>query len=167
MDSKNVEQERLTVGREFIDSLDKLGFHATMALWIFSKEASQFLLFVVTDFFDLKGPIEVTRYVFAAYNAAALPQDMDPFNVQFCSPQQIIGRRLIELGSAQIAGNAVDGNGTRKIVVESDTLETQASWILRNDYHPSKRLAPVRAPKAVDVMRKWNRFVANVEKLAA
>lgn len=148
--------------------MDKLGLHSNMALWVYSKEASQFLLLIVTDFFDLKGPLEVTKYMFAAYNASALPKEIDPFNVQFCSPEQIVGRRLVEIGSIKVIGrDSVAGTSSDQMAISFDNLETHTAWILRNEYDPLKRIAPLKAPKPVDIRRKWNRFVSNVEKLAA
>lgn len=163
MDQIGIDQHRLIAGRHFIEALDALGLHSTMASWVYSRVSSQFLLVIVTDFFDLKGPLEVNRYMLAAYNASALPQEIDPFNVQFCSPEQVVARQLFQIANLKASGSA--GTGGEQPLV--DDVETHKSWILRNKYYQTKDSERPPQAKSADLARKWQLFIANVDKLAA
>jgi hypothetical protein len=173
VDKTPIEPVRLEAGRRFVSSLQGLGLKTPLALWVRLKDEGTYILMIVTDFFDLKGPLELTKYMFAAYNADALPHDIDPFNVQFCSPHQMLGRRLIEMASIKVVGsNNETGETNIPMEIGFDRYITWLEWFILNDFdaevsYKRSSAALKRRPDATALRRQWQYFAKNVDKLAA
>lgn len=168
-------EKRLAAGKRFVSALQDLGLITPLAFWVREKESDTFILMIVTDFFDLKGPLELNRLMFSAYNAEALPQDIDPFHVQFCSPHQILGRRLVEIASIRVVASNSQTEDLDVGVLSFDGFETKYGWFIHNKFDPyvaSKAgrvpaTLAVRKPSDMLLKRQWRSFASRVEKLAA
>lgn len=174
MDKTPIEPVRLEAGKRFVSALQGLGLKTPLALWVRLRSDDAFILMIVTDFFDLKGPLELTRYMFAAYNADALPHEIDPFNVQFCSPFSLLGRRLIEVASIKFVAHNSD-TGERNIPGELtfDNMASWYEWFIVNEFDPQlayergkSKLRAVK-PDQTKLRRQWRHFAHNVDRLAA
>lgn len=165
MASDDLDPSYLEAGREFVASLEHLGLDPEIAAWGFDTTISRHVFVVVTDFFDFKGPYEVSKMLFQAYNGSALPKTIDPFMVRLHSGRHALAHSVrLLLGDSRVS--ARDG-ATGKIKAdnlvlrggEAGGIQFHKAWIVRF------RAAPQR--KSVELGRRWKRFERNIEALAA
>jgi len=163
--SDDLDSSYLAAGHEFVASLERLGLDPEIAAWGFDTQISKHVFVVVTDFFDFKGPYEVSKLLFQAYNASALPQEIDPFLVRLHSGRHSLAHSVrLLLGESRVS--ARDGT-TGKIKAdnlvlrggEAGGIQFHKAWIVRF------RVSPHR--KSIELSRRWRRFERNVEALAA
>lgn len=161
MDTPKLTLERSSAGHRFDDSLKKLGLDAQVVTWLYSKSAEAFILYVVTDFFDFKGPLEVSRLFFKAYNASAVPQEIDPFNVEFHSIKHIEAGQVASMASVQ----TYDESGQKHERPRVWNVSIGEDFLWETDWLISKRLFQDRP--SVELSRKWKTFQNNINDLAA
>ena len=166
MDTPDLAPSFLNAGREYVERLSSLGMDVTMSMWAFDQITDEFILLVVTDFFDVKGPLEVSRELFRAYNLSLTPKEIDPFKVRLHSNKHPFVDEILKFAIDypylqkvdQITGNPV-GEKVRYSGGSAGNLAFKLSWLV-------KSVKPV-ARKPVEISRRWDRFVRNVEKAAA
>jgi hypothetical protein len=158
-----IDQRQIDAGFEFDKTLTELGLDANGVLWAFDRDLDHHVLVVITDFFDFKGPLEISKALFAAYNAAILPKEIDPFIVQLYSTRQPFARNLLDF-----AGNRADyvdeETGEKKplddlIELGVGSLAFKQNWVIKRLIKSDR--------KSAELSRRWKRFEANVEKIAA
>ncbi|MGV1757636.1 hypothetical protein ACQZ6F_17430 [Rhizobium sp. A22-96] len=168
MAAPDIEDKYLKAGREFASALDALGLDANALFWAFDSAESRHVLVLVTDFFDFKGPLEISKQLFKAYNASATPKEIDPFVIRLHSINQAMGERYSEHASSDWKLRVRAGNkagpipGLTSAVINNLTigdLEMRPEWVIRG--------RKVTRSKSNDLSRRWGRFTRNVEKAAA
>jgi hypothetical protein len=160
MDTQEFSLERLEAGKRFDESLQKLGLDAQVISWLYSRATEQFILYVVTDFFDFKGPLAVNDLFLKAYNASAIPHEIDPFTVEFHSIKHIEASQVASLVSIRTLNDGVYDEPPRiwGAKVGAD-FSWEVSWLV------SKRLFEDRP--SIELSRKWQMFKKNVDRIAA
>lgn len=165
MDPIDLDAGRLEAGRDYLQALRKLGLEPDGLLWAHDRDLEQFVLVLVTKFVDVAGPLDLSKTLFAAYNAAATPREIDPFIVRLHSPNQSIIRSLSEALQTKYRVQEIDEDGRPGAFVEDmritltvGPLVVQREWIYQFKQ---------RKQANIDVSRRWHRFSDNVQHLAA
>lgn len=165
MDPSTIEPQRLKAGREYDESLARLGLRADAVLWAYDTVIAQFVLVVVTEFFDFKGPLEISEKLFQAYNASITPQEIDPFTIRLHSTDQHVGQWCHRFANGI---NASKADPITKVpvtepnpinAIEIHGLKLNKDWVIV--------ARPQANRKNVELSRRWQRFASNVAKLAA
>lgn len=152
----------LTAGGDYLQALQRLGLDPDALFWVYDDQMNQFVLVVATPLFDFKGPYEISKTLFKAYNRAATPQEIDPFIVRLHSPEHPFIRHLEGYkGATHI--RKVD-KSTGQPVGEPVRIERIGAFGVQ--FSPAW-IAPLRKRASVDLSRQWQRFERNVDKLAA
>lgn len=167
MDTRTINERFLIAGKEYGEALEKLGLDPHALLWAFDEVENRFILILVTDFFDVKGPLEISRQLFKAYNASATPQEIDPFTVRVHSINQPFGDEIHGLAASDGKVNIYDKflkpkPGAENIRISSyikDGLEFRTEWII------SAKKSHAR--KTIELSRRWDRFTKNLDSIAA
>lgn len=155
--------EALEYGRQYDAALSDLGFNAHAVFWAFDKVWDEFVLVLLSDFVELKGPFEVQKLLFRAYNSRALPQEIDPFHVRVHSIDQPLADELARRASATVVRN-LDADALR-----GETTEVPIAFMGLHEMVVSPRWG-IRFRKRdykEPVSNRWNRFSDRVEHLAA
>lgn len=161
----NIDPAYLAAGREFVTSLERLGLDPELAVWGYDTAIGQHVFVLVTDFFDFKGPYEISKLLFRAYEASALPRTINPFMVRLHSDRHVLANTLrVLLGDSKIS--ALDGKtGALKadnLVLrggEVGGIQFQKAWIVK--------IRSTTNRKTIELGRRWRRFERNVGALAA
>ena len=166
MPTPDLDATYLSAGQEFGDALAKLGLDPHALFWAYDTEEERHVLVLVTDFFDLKGPLEISRQLFRAYNASITPQEIDPFVVRLHSINQPAGQEFQKWASSD--GSFAFFRGGEPIptppeakyeALEIGSLVMKPAWTLR--------VRPSRQRTSGDLSRLWKRFTRNVDRAAA
>jgi hypothetical protein len=167
MAAPEIEKRFLTAGREYGIALADLGLDPHALFWAFDEEEDQHILVLITDFFDFKGPLEISKQLFRAYNAAATPKEIDPFVIRLHSVNQPVGRSLLSFAGGGWEINKIDkttgkpiGESMKVSGVKSAGLDLRPEWIIK-----VRSERPVR--KSIELSRRWNRFARNIDRIAA
>lgn len=170
MDQKDLGLERFDAGAEFLTSISKLGLKPEALLWAYDRKIEQFVLVLITNFFDFAGPLELSKRLFAAYNACALPKSIDPFIIRPHSPHQKIYRELTFSLQTTVSLGLKDRIGPARRILSGETervghyhftyggLESYDSWVY---------LATTRVKRSIEAEPSWRRFDKAVKALAA
>ena len=169
MDQTALDIRRREAGAQYLSALRSLGLEPNGLFWAYDEATKQFALFLVTDLFDIKGPYEISKLLFKAYNRAGTPREIDPFIVRLHSPNhRIISELMIGLGGGRVQRadkntGAPHGNEISITGAKFDDIQVYADWVYRR---PSlrPRLKPV---DAIAASRKWDKFARAVDRLAA
>ena len=173
MDPKDLGIDRYDAGRDFQEALAKLGLDPEALFWAYDHVLDQFVLVIVTAFFDYAGPLALSERLFEAYRAAATPASIDPFILRLHSPAQRIFRDLsVHLGTYMGHESLTKAEYDREVLIgrreafadaqfEYGGLEGHGLWILKPP-KPNERV-----PKMIETARPWERFDRKVKELAA
>lgn len=167
MAAPQIEERFLTAGREYNTALADLGLEPHALFWAFDKDEQRHVLVLITDFFDLKGPLEISRQLFRAYNASVTPREIDPFVVRLYSTNQPAGDSLLIFTAGDWTINQVDkltqqpiGDKHAVSEVSTNGLEIRPEWVV----HVKQS---VKSRNSVELNRRWQRFTRNVDRAAA
>lgn len=164
MDPVELDLTRQKAGSEYLAALRKLGLRPDALFWGFDKIEDRFVLILVTDMIDLKGPLAVADLLFKTYNASATPKDVDPFIVRLHSPEHALMRQFEPFRDPRVRltsptnPNAIAPD-TRITAVVFGDIEFRPEWTYHFDLPPKRN--------SVELLRRWNRFERNVDRLAA
>src|SRR4051794_18623036 len=170
MDATALDLTRREAGAQYLAALRTLGLEPNGLFWAYDEVTEQFVLFLVTDLFDVKGPYEISKLLFKAYNNSGTPREVDPFIVRLHSPRQtIISSLMIGLGGAKIEGvDEKSGKPLSDLVQVSgaklDGIQVFADWVYKQ---PDTRAFKRPPANTIALSRKWERFMRSVNKLAA
>jgi hypothetical protein len=157
---------RLKAGEDYLKALRALHLEPDALLWGYDHTTSQFVLVLVTDFFEFKGPYEISKLLFKAYNAAATPAEIDPFIIRLHSPDQLIfdEMKLLEakITETKTGKPALSNSGEPVHIIGAhiDGLSLKREWVYKMDLRRRRR-------SPVVLMKQWNTFKSSVDKLAA
>lgn len=171
MDQNDLGLARYDAGAEYLKSLNRLDLSPEALFWAYDKAIEQFVLVLVTRFFDYAGPLAVTEALFKAYRASATPAEIDPFIIRVHSPEQRIYKELLfalrstgtiaagwtreDYHRAVLAGE-VEQAGVFAFTYAD--LSGFGAWIYKASEGPRK---------LIDVAKPWTRFSSKVQRLAA
>lgn len=166
MATPEIEERFLIAGREYGEALAGLGLDAHALFWAFDQLEERHVLVLVTDFFDVKGPLEISKQLFRAYNASVTPREIDPFVVRIHSVNQPAGTELLQWAAGDWKGKILDQFTNKPKGDEFDIsninvggLDIRPGWVIR------ARKAKPR--QTVEINRRWDRFSRNLDKVAA
>ena len=151
-----------TAGAEYFAAIRKLGLEPDALFWAWDSTVEQMVLVLVTRQFDRVGPLELSRRLFAAYNATATPKEISPFVIRLHSPQQAIIQQVAKLVSVNIRVTSVETGEIEKgfkLIVNGADMQFDPAWVYKFD--TMSRRSPA------DLNRQWKRFDRNVAKLVA
>lgn len=154
-----LEPGKLDAGKEFNRELLKLGLDAELCTWVYDDVLRHHVLVIVTDFFDFKGPLAISRLLFKAYNASALPKEIDPFTVRLHSAKQDFGRLLIEAAQERVVSSPDPDVARYEFFIEFAEFGFNHEWVVQRRESMNK--------SAGELIRSWDRFERNVDRLAA
>lgn len=167
MASRPVPADYLNAGGEYLAALRTLGLNPNFLGWGWDIAAGQWNLVLVTSIIDAGGPLALDKLLFRAYAADATPREISPFIVRVFSPE-IVPDDFYLLGEKNLQISKVNGRDRpdlgRKLPVENiqrTFLGIELEMINSYQNRPIKRL------KYHERRRQWEKFRANVEKLAA
>lgn len=170
MDTRTIEERFLIAGKEYGKALEKLGLDPHALLWAYDEEEERFVLILITDFFDFKGPLEISRQLFKAYNASVTPQEIDPFTVRVHSINQPFGDQVRGMATSDGKVTVADRFNRPKPDLKDVRI---TAWnfnglILQPDWVISAKSGADKTPrKNIELSRRWDRFTKNLDKLAA
>ncbi|WP_273795134.1 hypothetical protein [Brucella intermedia] len=167
MDTRTIDERLLIAGKEYGNALEKLGLDPHALLWVFDEVEDRFVLILITDFFDLKGPLEISRQLLKAYNASVTPKEIDPFTVRVHSVNQPFGNEIHNIAAADFRINIFDKNmrpkpGTENARISgwtSNGTEIRLEWVISVKKNTHR--------KSTELSRRWDRFTRNIDQLAA
>jgi hypothetical protein len=185
MDLKELPNQYLAAGREYLGRLKGLGLEPEGLFWVRADlgydpdakpvpgtpwaEDSEWRLFLATSIYDEAGPLVLQRLLFRAYNASLTPKEISPFIVQVMSPKTAQFQALanaLRRDSPMLAMVATTEDG-RTVNIPTDGGATEVKigdliasgpWVyVLSGYRPNlkSRAAQFRA------------FRSNIERLAA
>lgn len=163
MDTPGLEDRFLTAGREFGNAMEALGFDLASLCWAYDTTEKRHVLVVITDAYDVRGPLEVSQALFAAYNASVTPKEIDPFTIRLHSTSQPFGH-----GFADATGwkaSDVTNLETGEVFPPGDAEYQYGDLIFREEWvlkQPS-----LKSRKPLEINRRWHRFQRNLEARAA
>lgn len=166
MASRPVSARYLTAGAEYLDALRSLGLNPNFLGWGWDTVAEQWVLVLVTSIIDAGGPLALNKLLFRAYNAKATPKEISPFVVRIFSPE-LVGDSFALLGDKTLKISTVNHRidhavaGTKIENVQRTFLGIDLEMI--NSYQS----LPITKLKYHERRRAWEKFRANVERLAA
>jgi hypothetical protein len=172
VDQKDLGVERYDAGRNYLAALRHLRLEPEALFWAYDKSIGQLVLVLVTSLFDFAGPLALTKLLFDAYNAAATPEEIDPFVVRLHSPkhalyraaQNRIGDRFdrANLKGAALDRATISGEITPPVVVflQAGDLESFGTWVY-------KSTARSTAKPKMEQERRWKHFERAVHAVAA
>jgi hypothetical protein len=152
LDPRAIEMSRLDAGRDYLAAVERLGLRPTAMFCAFDRTLEQFVLVLTTPLYDYAGPYKLSKILVEAYRRSGTPREIDPFLVRLHSPAHTIIREIAKF----IPFATVEG-ATASVTAADLTVENR--WIYRFE-RPA-------ALKSVEAARRWDRFVRNVDRLAA
>lgn len=170
MDQNDLGLERFDAGAEFLTSISKLGLRPEALFWAYDRKIEQFVLVLISNFFDFAGPLELSRRLFAAYNACALPQSIDPFIIRTHSPHQRIYRDLLFSLRTWVNLDRDDRINSARQVLSGERerpgvfdftygeLESFDTWVY---------VVTSKVKRSIAAETSWRRFDEAVKQLAA
>ena len=162
-----IEERFLTAGREYGDALINLGLDPHALFWAYDAAEARHVLVLVTDFFDYKGPLEISKQLFRAYNASVTPKEIDPFTIRLHSINQPMGEEYRNFAASDGKFEVWDKNMVPKPMspkarvqeINVGGLAMKPEWTIR--------VRPRKARTSVELSRRWSRFLRNVDRVAA
>lgn len=163
MGSRPVPAHYLKAGEDYLNALRKLGLNPNFLGWGWEVEIEQWQLVLVTSIIDAGGPLALNELLFKAYNSEATPKELSPFLVRVFSPE-IVPNDFYMLGEKQLRIDTV--NGQKRELGPIQNLQRSFLGIDLEMINSYQNL-PIRRLKYHERRDAWNRFRANVERLAA
>jgi hypothetical protein len=163
MDTPELNLSRQTAGSHYLDALRRLGLEPVALFWAYDTVVKSFVLVLITEFFDYKGPYEISKLLFQAYNAAATPREIDPFIIRLHSPAQSAIKNLripTHLHAIDQKTGRPTGEAAEIKTYTLGDLIVSGQWVYKFGRAPKKK-------STIDLSRKWSRFERNVTQLAA
>jgi hypothetical protein len=162
VDTPDLDVSRRSAGSHYLVALRKLGLEPAALFWAYDTVVKSFVLVLITEFFDYKGPYEISKLLFKAYNAAATPREIDPFIIRLHSPAQSSIRNLripTHLHPVDQKTGKPTGEAAEIKHYKLGDLIVSGQWVYKFGRSPKK--------KSVELGRQWSRFERNVMELAA
>lgn len=156
-------------GAEYLTALQKLGLDPECLFWADDEIIGLPILVLVTRQIDSVGPLALSKLLFKAYNAAATPQEINPFLLRLHSPEQSLIRELttilktkptFELQLANGSQSSLPGQPLETKLLAFGGLKFKREWIYKWNIGAKRE-------SSVYMLRQWHVFSDNVESLAA
>ena len=170
MDTIRADEARLRAGAEYLSALRSLGFEPDGLFWAWDKQDEVFVLLLVSAFYDVAGPLSLSKLLFKAYNASITPKEIDPFIVRLHSPLQTYIRSIhdemfLKRVTVREWDDDIGGLGKPYLVQDKAVVSTvnDVYQVVLNDIYYLKE----RKQKLDAVERKWRLVNRNLDALAA
>lgn len=167
---RKLDDLRLKAGSDYLSALISLGLEPDGLFWAFEKAESRWVLALVTNYFDVAGPLNLSEVLFKAYRAAATPREIDPFMVRMFSPKQAFIRDI----SAFLANTRItvrDWDEESNSFGQKYLAQERADVAFGNESYevPINVVYRLKDPRRdkVDLARKWAGIERRVKALAA
>lgn len=156
-------------GAEYLTALQKLGLDPECLFWAEDEIIGIPVLVLVTRQVDRVGPLALSRLLFKAFNAAATPNEINPFLVRLHSPEQSIIQELgkvvemnkeFELHFAHGSPVASSDRPVGPELLAGGGLRFERDWIYKWNTASEEQSKD-------HMVRQWRLFSENVERLAA
>ncbi len=164
--------KHLKAGADYLAAIQALGLDPDALFWARDEVTKQYVLVMVTPFFDFKGPYAISQLLFRAYNNAGTPRDIDPFIIRLHSPDHTIVNKLVPYIRGAIV-RVIDEKTAKPRADEAGTSTTSSitvgglmvktNWVYQTQFDKGRR--PRR--KVFELARQWNRIERKVDRLAA
>jgi len=102
MDQETLVEPLIDDVPRLIDQLKQDNFNVKAAFWLYTSEADQYFLYLVSDVVDQKGVTEAYRQVYKALRRLTNPW-INPFEVKLVSPDKPVAKAVIDFLSKQRA----------------------------------------------------------------
>jgi hypothetical protein len=171
VDPRQLGLARYDAGERFLSAVKSLGLNPTALFWAYDARDDEFVLVLVSNFFDFAGPLKLMRLLTTAHSNAALPPEISPFMLRVHSPRQRIFHELKLHLKTWVGEKGVEKPDFDRSVIAGDRepfanvefsygdLVGNGAWIYQ--------LASDKAAPAATAEREWSRFDRNVRSLAA
>lgn len=182
MDGKVVEAhrainaERVAAGREYTESLIRLGFVPDMIAWTYLTVDQRAELAIVAREAEVLGPRAIYLALLTAYEHSILPRAIDPFVVSIYGPRSDFGKSLLEKARQSAQPNFYDGRRPDAGDDVSLTLHLLPPTLQSHPYDPGQHvmmpnygLLHLRTGRT-DMMertRRFHHFEARIESAVA
>lgn len=163
MDSRPVPPEFMTAGSDYLASIRQLGLDPVYLGWGWEREASRWVLVLVTSIIDAGGPLALNELLMRAYNAEATPKEISPFIVRVFSPEIMPVDQLVLLQMPQLRINAVNNDLRDIAIANAQFTHLGIDFERINSYKATGQ--PI--PKYSAQQEAWRRFKRKVDRLAA
>src|SRR4051794_10855742 len=111
MDQATLVEHQIDDVPRLINLLKRDNFDVKAAFWLFTSEADQWFLYLVSDAVDQKGITEAYKAVYKAMERLT-NLSIDPFEVKLVSPGDPVAKAVIDFLSKQHARGATRVRGT-------------------------------------------------------
>lgn len=157
MAAPTLEVKYMDAGHEYLRTLRRFGLDPLALFWAYDHVAKQFVLVLVSEFFDVVGPLEISKLLFRAYNASVTPKSIDPFIIRLHSHTQPISMLMLHR-----TGHGVVGKPGPDVAIAGGTIggmELKAEWLIASRDYTGK--------STVDLVGRWDRIGRTLSKMAA
>ncbi|MDP4026230.1 hypothetical protein Q8W71_26745 [Methylobacterium sp. NEAU 140] len=158
MDTPELSLDQLEAGRAYYEALGKLGLNPEGLLWAYDYEDRAFRLWLIWSGIDQYGPLAISKLLFKAYRAAALPRKISPFSVHIVNNSHVLAISIENISKAPPAERYNYYRITRPGQEKEPILFFRKDWI----YH----LQPGRFENK-KIKRDWTSFNKNIDTIAA
>jgi hypothetical protein len=152
--------ERWKAGTDYLDALRRHGVRPEGLAWAIDL-AGSFHLLMIISLVDRVGPRVIYDSLFKAYDSAVTPKSIDPWIVSAFSPKSGFGNAFLNSIDIKTEFRANDGSEVKEFGYASTEIgpfKIRENWI----YVKMKPVVDLEAQ-----MRGWNRFIRDVEQVAA
>ena len=111
MDQATLVDHQIDDVTKLVDRLRRDNFDVKAAFWLYTSEADQWFLYLVSDAVDQKGITEAYKAVYKAMERLT-NLSIDPFEVKLVSPGDPVAKAVIDFLSKQHARVATRVRGT-------------------------------------------------------
>jgi len=111
MDQATLVEHQIDDVPKLIDELKVDNFDVKAAFWLYTSEADQWFLYLVSDVVDQKGIKEAYKAVYKAMKRLTKPS-IDPFEVKLVGPGDPVAKAVIDFVSKQYVPLAKRVRGT-------------------------------------------------------
>lgn len=174
MATEQLKEHYMSAAREFSKALGDCGFDMAGVLWAYDKEDERFVLVVITDLFDAKGPLELSKQLFKFYNVFLAPEGIDPFCVRLLSTNHTAAKYYLNVVYNEWKLTRYTKGRSKFFERNNTTIGTKmsredfsfADVIIRPEW--VVMMKPVHNPrKRREINKKWNSIKRNLDKFAA
>lgn len=152
----------LDAGERYLAALRSIGFDPFGLMWAFDESEGRFVLVLITEFVDFKGPLEISRLLISAYRHSEMFRVVDPLTIRVHSPKQPFTAEIVRAANSrwsELEGREDIGRSEIQSITADDLV---LSW--KWAYRSTHRKAITDRQR---INQRWSFFQRNVEKLAA
>lgn len=153
-------------GIDYTSKLIEFGLRPHLVCWTYPHARGEAELAIVTPLVELVGPLSIYEVLFAAYDAATLPREIDPFRITLYGDKSNLGIDLVSaVHRAGIVGRYFMKEGEAVSMDRTDIISGIVDPVSIPGYGVIY-LDDAKFP-GVEHLGKWRRFEKEALKTAA